>query len=83
MDLLVLDCDIQFTSADLYGASSKAVLLLRGKIMQFRVQGQRTKDCNDHRTSADPWEALEMTSGSTAGCIYFDVRNDSSICTQV
>ena len=83
MDLLVLDCDIESTSANLHGALSKVVLLLCGKIMQLGVKRQRPKDCKDYCTPADLWEALETTSDSTVGCIYFDIINNSSACTQV
>jgi hypothetical protein len=83
MGLHILDCKIQFTSPDVYGAMSKAELLLHGKIAQLSVRKQRTKDCGDVHTSADPWETLETTHGSTAGAIYFDVRDDCIGCTQI
>ncbi|KAH6643243.1 heterokaryon incompatibility protein-domain-containing protein [Boeremia exigua] len=81
--LRVLDCDTHFTSTDIYGAMSGAELLLRGRIMQLEVKHQCTKDCEDHRTSADPWHELETTSGSIAGVIHFDVSDESAGCHQI
>jgi hypothetical protein len=81
--LRVLDCNIHFTSTDIYGAMSEAELLLRGRIMQLEVKYQRTDNCENHRNSADPWHELKTTSGSMAGVIHFDVRNDSAGCHKI
>jgi hypothetical protein len=81
--LRVLDWNPHFTSEDIYGAMSGAELLLRGKILQLGVRRHRTNNCENHRTSTDPWHELETTSGSIAGVIYFDVSNECTGCHQI